>query len=125
VLPEQVPVNSLLFDGGFEVAQPPELGPWWVSDDPFRQTPAKRELFQPRTGANNGACWTPEYLDCGLYTAQTATYTLTISATADRPGGLVGANVNGFTVSLANVEPRGSASGCIRPRHPVTWSSTM
>ena len=111
VLPEDVAVNNLLFDGGFEVAQPPELSPWWTSDFPFRQTPAKRESFQPRTGANNGACWTPEYLDCGIYTEvtaqQTATYTLTIYATADRPGGLVGANVNGFTASLANVEPRG------------------
>jgi hypothetical protein len=111
VLPEEVPVNNLLFDGGFEVAQPPDLNPWWTSDFPFRQTPAKRESFQPRTGANNGACWTPEYLDCGIYTEvtaqQTATYTLTVYATADRPGGLVGANVNGFTASLANVEARG------------------
>jgi hypothetical protein len=34
-------------------------------------------------------------------------YTLTIYAIADRPGGLVGANVNGFTAALANVEARG------------------
>jgi hypothetical protein len=110
VLPDQVPASNLLFDGGFEVASPPDLNPWWVSDYPFRQVPAKRETFQPRTGTSNGACWTLEYLDCGLYTevsAQTAQYTLTIYATADRTGGLVGANVNGVTVALANVEPRG------------------
>ena len=111
VLPEEVPVDNLLFDGGFEVAPPAALNPWWVSDYPFRETPAKRESFQPRTGTNNGACWTPEYLDCGIYTEvtaqKTATYTLTFYATADRPGGLVGANVNGATAAFANVEPRG------------------
>ena len=111
------PMSNLLIAGGFEDYVPPSFevrggGPLgWKSDDPFRQTPAKSETNQPRTGAQNGACWTPEFLDCGLYqevvAPLTASYTFRIYATADRPGGLVGVNVNGALAISADVEPRG------------------
>jgi hypothetical protein len=46
---------------------------------------------------SHGACWTPEFLDCGLHQEVIAplagSYTLRIQAKADRHGGLVGANV--------------------------------
>jgi len=109
------PMSNLLISGGFEDYLPPgfdlpaPLG--WKSDDSFRQTPAKSETNQPRTGTKNGACWTPEFLDCGLYqevvAPLTASYTFRIYATADRPGGLVGVNVNGALAILADVDPRG------------------
>jgi hypothetical protein len=109
------PASNLLISGGFEAYVPPgfdlpaPLG--WKSDDPFRQTPAKSETNQPRTGGKNGACWTPAFLDCGLYqevvAPLTASYTFRIYATADRPGGLVGVNVNGALAISADVEPRG------------------
>ena len=93
----------------FELINGGPLG--WKSDDPFRQTAAKSERNQPRTGTKNGACWTPEFLDCGLYqdvvAPLTASYTFRIYATADRPGGLVGVNVNGALAIAADVEPRG------------------
>jgi hypothetical protein len=110
------PMSNLLISGGFEDYFPPTFdgngGPvGWKSDDPFRQTPAKSETNQPRTGTNNGACWTPEFLDCGMYqevvAPLTASYTFRIYATADRPGGLVGVNVNGALAISAEVEPRG------------------
>jgi hypothetical protein len=99
--------SNLLEDPGFEEDEPPSLGsPGWVSDS-FRQTAAFSETHQPRTGAQNGACWTPDYLDCGLYQDVTApatgTYSLTVFATADRDGGVVGANVNGSSVVSAPV----------------------
>ncbi len=92
--------TNLLVEGGFEGYAPPALGlPGWLSDDQLRQVTAKSETHQPRSGANNGACWTTTFLDCGMYQEVTApatgTYTLRIHASADRPGGLVGANVNG------------------------------
>jgi hypothetical protein len=109
------PMSNLLISGGFEDYFPPgfdlpaPLG--WKSDDSFRQTAAKSETNQPRTGTKNGACWTPEFLDCGLYqevvAPLTASYTFRIYATADRPGGLVGVNVNGALAIAADVEPRG------------------
>jgi hypothetical protein len=111
------PMSNLLISGGFEEYVVPSfelngdgaLG--WKSDDPFRQTPAKSETNQPRTGTKNGACWTPEFLDCGLFqevvAPLTASYTFRIYATADRPGGLVGVNVNGALATAADVEPRG------------------
>jgi hypothetical protein len=109
------PMSNLLISGGFEDYVPPgfdlpaPLG--WKSDIPFRQTAAKSETNQPRTGAQNGACWTPEFLDCGLYqdvvAPLTASYTFRIYATADRLGGLVGVNVNGALAIAADVEPRG------------------
>ena len=103
---------SLLVSGGFEEYAPPALGPpGWISDQAFRQSPAKSETNQPRSGAKNGACWTPVFLDCGLYqdviAPATGSYTLQLYATADRPGGLVGANVNGMLAASASVDARG------------------
>lgn len=102
--------QNLLRDPGFEQQTPPVLNNGWVADA-FRQTPAKSETNQPRTGAQNGACWSPDYLDCGLsqdlVAPRTGTYILQMYATADRPGGLIGANVNGATAAVAEVEPRG------------------
>jgi hypothetical protein len=102
---------NLLVNGDFEGYDPPALGPpGWISDHAFRQSPAKSETHQPRSGAKNGACWTPEFLDCGLYqdvvapaTATYGTYTYTVYATADRAGGLVGANVNGMLATSREV----------------------
>jgi regulation of enolase protein 1 (concanavalin A-like superfamily) len=98
---------NLLQAPGFESYLPPSLGlPGWVSD-PIRQTPAFSETHQPRSGARNAACWTPSTLDCGLYQVVTAPatglYALTMYANADRPGGLVGANVNGTLAATAAV----------------------
>ena len=79
--------------------------------DPIRETPAFSDSSQPRSGANNGACSTQDYLDCGIYQVVTApstgTYTLTFFATADRDGGLVGANVNDALAASSPVEARG------------------
>jgi hypothetical protein len=59
----QVPAANLLADGDFELGYLVE----WQSDDPYRQSPAIVEAFQPRSGTYNGACWSPAYLDCGMY----------------------------------------------------------
>ncbi len=102
--------GNLLDDPGFEESEPPSFGsPGWTADT-FRQTPAFSETHQPRSGSKNGACWTAEFLDCGVYQDVTApasgTYSLTFFATADRDGGLVGANVNGVGVASAMVDTR-------------------
>jgi probable HAF family extracellular repeat protein len=106
--------TNLLVNGGFEEYTPPQLGPpGWVSDD-FRQVAAKSESIQARSGGKNGACWTTDNLDCGIFQDLTApstgTYTLTIYANADRPGALVGANVGDHTVVSADVAVRGFAN---------------
>ena len=102
--------TNLLVKGGFEEYDPPVLGlPGWVSDD-FRQTPAKSETNQPHSGAKNGACWSTMFLDCGMFQTVEAPvsgiYLLTFYATADRFGGLVGADVDGTLAASANVEAR-------------------
>jgi hypothetical protein len=107
----ETPLQNLLAHGDFEGYNPPALGPpGWTSDHFFRQVPAKSEYHQPRSGAKNGACWTTTYLDCGLYqevaAPATGTYTLRIYASADRAGGLAGANVNGWAAASTNVEVR-------------------
>ena len=103
--------GNLLQESGFEGYHPPALGlSGWISDDAVRQTAAFSETHQPRTGANNGACWTPAFLDCGLYQAvvapATGTYSLTMFASADRDGGWVGANRNGSGAVSVPVETR-------------------
>jgi hypothetical protein len=102
--------QNLLQKGGFEEYQPPALGaPGWLSDD-YRETPAKSETNQPHSGNKNGACWSTEHLDCGIFQTvsapATGVYTLTFYATADRAGGLVGANVNGALAATSNVAVR-------------------
>jgi hypothetical protein len=102
---------NLLVNGDFEAYQPPALGPpGWISDHAFRQSPAKSETHQPRSGAKNGACWTPEYLDCGIYqevvAPATGKYQYRVYASADRVGGFVGVNVNDVTVAFRNVDVR-------------------
>ena len=111
---ESPSTGNLLTNGGFEEYNPPQLGPpGWISDD-FRQVDAKSETNQPRSGEKNGACWTTDNLDCGMFQDVTApatgTYTLTIYANADRPGALVGANVGNDTAAFANVDVRGFAN---------------
>jgi hypothetical protein len=103
--------ENLLTRGDFEAYDPPALGPpGWISDHFFRQSPAKSEYHQPHSGAKNGACWTTEYLDCGIYQEVTApstgTYTLRMWATADRAGGLVGADVDQQFAVSRNVDVR-------------------
>lgn len=102
---------NLLQEPGFEQYLPPALGaPGWVAD-PVRQTAAFSETHQPRTGSNNGVCWSPANLDCGTYQTATApsagTYVVTFYANADRGGGLVGVNVNGALAASSAVEVRG------------------
>jgi len=102
---------NLLTRGGFEEYDPPALGPpGWISDDALRQVPAKSETHQPRSGEKNGACWTTGYFDCGIYQEVNAPwsgrYSLRVYATADRSGGLVGANVNGATAATREVDVR-------------------
>jgi len=106
-----VSVHNLLQFGSFEEYVPPDLEPFaWVSDNPLRQVPAKSETNQPHSGKQNGACWTPEFFDCGLYqevsAPVTGEYTLRVFASADRPGGLVGINLNGRTATLSEVAVR-------------------
>jgi hypothetical protein len=107
-----VSAHNLIIDGGFERTIPPALGPpGWISDYPFRQVPAKSETNQPHTGTKNGACWSPDALDCGIYqdlmVPATGGYTLRLYATSDREGGLVGVNVNGDGVASRDVEASG------------------
>jgi hypothetical protein len=102
---------NLLEKSGFEEYTPPALGiPGWVSD-PIREAPANSDTNQPYSGGRNGVCLTSAPLDCGIYQEVTApstgTYTLTFYATADRDGGLVGANVNGDLAVSSPVETRG------------------
>jgi hypothetical protein len=100
--------TNLLANGGFE-SSAAALAPW--QPDTYRQTAAYAESFQPHSGSNNAACWSPYSRDCGLYTdvraTRTGTYTLKLYATADREGGLVGANVNGGPAASAGVAARG------------------
>jgi hypothetical protein len=103
--------KNLLVQGGFEGYAPPSLGPpGWVSDNPLRRVIAKSETNQPHTGANNGACSTTTFEDCGMYQDVTApadgTYVLTMFATADRSGGLVGVDVNGASAQSQPVTVR-------------------
>jgi hypothetical protein len=100
--------TNLLANGGFENSAA-SLSPW--QPDIYRQTAAYAESFQPHSGSNNAACWSPYSLDCGVYmdvrAPRTGTYTLKLYATADRGGGLVGANVNGGSAASASVDARG------------------
>jgi len=107
--PARSPRRNLLDDPGFERGQPPSFAsPGWISDT-FRETAAFLETHQPRSGSQNGACWTDQMLDCGIFqevvAPGTGTYTLTVFATSDRDGGLVGANVNGSGAISAAVSP--------------------
>jgi probable HAF family extracellular repeat protein len=109
-----VPVGgNLLTEGGFEGYAPPALGsPGWLSDT-IRQIPAKSETNQPNTGSKNGACWATTNQDCGMYqevkAPATGSYRLTFYANADRPGGLIGANIvnaNNATAASSHVAVR-------------------
>ena len=87
----QAAAANLLFESDFEGYAPPSLGPpGWVSDDFLRQVPSKSETNQPRSGAQNGACWTTTYLDCGMYqeviAPATGQYILHMYTTTDRAG---------------------------------------
>ena len=111
VVAAAVQARNLLEGGDFEGYEPPSLGPpGWISDDALRQVAAKSETHQPHSGQKNGACWTPQFLDCGIYqeviAPSTTAYNLEFYASADRPGALVGANVNGFTAASADVDPK-------------------
>lgn len=105
---------NLLERPGFEEYSVPALGaPGWRSDAPPRQVPAVSERLRPRTGLQNAACRTSDYLDCGmiqpLIAPRSGTYTLTAYANSDRAGALVGADVKGAWAASAPVEARGAA----------------
>jgi hypothetical protein len=79
-----VSVHNLLQFGDFEEYVPPTLGPpGWLSDNPLRQVAAKSETNQPHSGKQNGACWTPEFFDCGLY-QETGDWRVHASTVCDR-----------------------------------------
>jgi hypothetical protein len=104
--------TNLLFDSGFEADSPPAFSsPGWASD---RQIAAVSETQEPRTGLKNGACRQTTSADCGLFqdivAPTSGTFTVTLYANADRPGVLVGANVNGAGVASRNVEVRGAGN---------------
>lgn len=105
--------TNLLVSPGFEEYAPPLLGGRGWQADAGRMTGAKSETNQPRTGARNGACWSPSSLDCGIYqdlqAPATGEYTFTIFANADA-GGWVGVNVNGALQGALPIEPRGFAN---------------
>jgi hypothetical protein len=100
------PTGNLLTNGGFEDSAVPNTGPGWVSDV-IRQSPARSETLAAHGGLYNGACRTTQSLDCGIYQdliiPATDNYQLTVYASADHPGGLLGVNLNqgGLTVQVA------------------------
>jgi hypothetical protein len=100
------PTGNLLTNGGFEDSAVPNTGPGWVSDA-IRQSPARSETLAPHGGLQNGACRTTQSLDCGMYqdliVPTTENYQFTVYASADRPGGLIGINLNegGLAVQVA------------------------
>jgi len=102
------PTGNILTNGGFEDSAVPGTGPAWVSDT-IRQSPAQSETLVPRSGLQNGACRTTQSLDCGIYQdliiPDTADYLLTVYASADRAGGLVGFNGTGAPVTPGGYQP--------------------
>ncbi len=112
--------KNLLVEGSFEGYVPPALGrPGWVSDNPLRKIPAVSSTTHPRNGANHGLCSQTTFEDCGIYQEVTApadgVYVLSIFATADRSGGLVGANVGGVTARWMDVAARGAGNYGVTP----------
>jgi hypothetical protein len=119
------PQWNLLTRGDFEDYEPPALGPpGWISDHALRQVAAKSETHQPRSGAKNGACWTPEFLDCGIYqevvAPATGLYAFSVYAATDRSGALIGADVNGRNAVSTDLEP--TAFGDYR-RYTMTFEA--
>ena len=107
----ETPTN-LLQEPGFEGYGPSDLGtPGWQSD---RQITAISETAEPHSGQKNGACRQTSNADCGLFqdvvVPATGNYIVTLYANADRPGGLVGVNVNGATGASADVAVRGAGN---------------
>jgi hypothetical protein len=93
-----VSTGNLLRNPGFEESNVPDLGPGWVSDR-FRQAPAHSASAAPHSGSKYGGCETTTALDCGIYqelvVAQTDNYMFSAFVAADKPGALVGVDVNG------------------------------
>jgi phospholipase C len=113
--PSQTSTGNLIPRSSFEEYTVPNLGPpAWISD-PGRQTAARSDTTQPRTGSKEGMCTTTSSLDCGIYQDLTApatgTYTLSFYANANRSGALVGANINGVSATSSNVQVRTGTYG--------------
>lgn len=87
--------QNLLVNSGFEDSTIPALGPGWVSD---RQSAAQTETTQPRAGTKNAVCRTSESEDCGIFqevtVASNGFYVFRVFAATDKPGALVGMNIN-------------------------------
>ena len=116
---------NLLQKPGFEEYRTPALGsPGWLSDTPVRQSDAISEARLPRSGAQNAACRTDVYLDCGMVqyvtAPKTGTYELTMYANADKPGCLVGADVNSSLGASSWVELRPNYGAPYRFRFNAT-----
>jgi hypothetical protein len=103
---------NLLVNAGFEDSVVPNVGPGWVSDTPLRQSPAISETADPNSGAQNGACRTTSQ-DCGIYhevtapASETISFSFSVHARADHPGGLVGVNRNGRLITSFPVQVGG------------------
>ena len=148
VLPEDVAVNNLLFDGGFEVAQPPELDPWWTVGLPVpsdagqaRVVPAthrrqQRRVLDTRVSrlrdlhrghrTTNGHVHTDHLRDRGpaRRSGRRECERVHRCARERRATGLAQLRRAVRHDVHRGRQANGSASGCIRPRRPVTWSST-
>jgi hypothetical protein len=100
--------TSLLQNGGFEDSSGPALPAPWVSD---RAVPATVESSHPHSGAHNAVCRSTTSADCGMYqqitVPQTGNYVGVYFVNADRPGALVGIDLNGksFPVPVPVREP--------------------
>jgi regulation of enolase protein 1 (concanavalin A-like superfamily) len=104
VTPASTGGTNLLVNAGFEGSAVPGLAPGWVSDA-FRQTAAQSETTAPHSGAKDGACRTTQSLDCGIFqevtVASTGNYAFSVFAAADKPGALIGVNINGVDNHLS------------------------
>ena len=102
--------QNLLVNAGFEDSVVPNAGPGWVSDTPFRQSPAVSETSAPRSGSQNGACRTTS-LDCGIYqevtSSEAGSYGFSVYVHTNHPGALIGVNLNGTTMVSRPVQVGG------------------
>ena len=91
-------LDNLLTNPGFEDSAVPNMEPGWVSDA-FREANAHTATAAPHSGAQYGACETTTTRDCGIFQDLTApatgVYVFRAYVAANKPGVLIGINVNG------------------------------
>jgi len=98
---------NLLQKSGFEEYTGSALSDPWVSD---RAAPWFVETAHPHAGAKNAACQSTASQDCGIRqewtVPQRGAYMLTFFANADRPGALIGIDINGTSMPAGPVDVR-------------------